>query len=160
MTDKVHILFVCLGNICRSPTAHGVFRAAAEQAGLADRIRIDSCGTGDWHVGKKPDHRAMEAAARRGVDISDLRARQIQAADLAEYDYILVMDRQNLDDVNRLWRQHGGTEPQLFLGYGDTGDTDEVPDPYYGGDEGFERVLDLIARASQGLLAEIRSQGH
>lgn len=160
MTDKVQILFVCLGNICRSPTAHGVFRQAVEQAGLTRRIGIDSCGTGDWHVGKSPDPRAVAAALKRGVDISDLRARQIQPMDLHQYDYVLVMDRQNLADVIRLWRQHGGTEPDLFLNHGDPDDTDEVPDPYYGGDQGFERVIDLIERASQALLADTRDRGH
>lgn len=157
MTEKIQVLFVCLGNICRSPTAHGVFRQAVEQAGLAGRIEIDSCGTGDWHVGKSPDQRAVVAALRRGVDISDLRARQIQPTDLQAYEYVLVMDRQNLNDVNRLWQQHGGTRPQLFLTYDDSDDTDEVPDPYYGGEQGFDRVFDLITHASEGLLADLRS---
>lgn len=156
MTETVQVLFVCLGNICRSPTAHGVFRQAVAQAGLSGRIMIDSCGTGDWHVGKSPDQRAVAAARRRGVDISDLKARQITASDLQQFDHVLVMDRQNLDEVTRLWRQHGGTRPQLFLAYGDGSDTDEVPDPYYGGEQGFDRVLDLITAASEGLLAELR----
>ncbi len=156
MTDRVQVLFVCLGNICRSPTAHGVFRQAVRQAGLAGQIKVDSCGTGDWHVGKSPDRRAVAAARGRGFDLSDLRARQIEASDLRRFDYVLVMDRQNLDDVNVLWREHGGTRPQLFLAYGDACDTDEVPDPYYGGEQGFERVLELITSASEGLLADLR----
>jgi len=157
MTEKTRVLFVCLGNICRSPSAEGVFRQVVQRAGLEDRIVIDSCGTGDWHVGKAPDSRAIEAARRRGIDISDLRARQFRSDDLDRFDYVLVMDRQNLADVRDVWRQSGGTEPALFLGFGSSGHT-EVPDPYYGGDQGFEHVLDLINEASEGLLGHIREQ--
>lgn len=157
MTAPVKVLFVCLGNICRSPSAEGVFRKVVHQAGLDGQITIDSCGTGDWHVGKEPDSRAIAAARNRGIDISDLRARQFRSKDLDEFDYVLVMDRQNLADVREIWRQNGGTEPVLFLRYGGSG-YDEVPDPYYGGNHGFEHVLDLIHEASEGLLAEIREQ--
>ncbi|MGM0572070.1 MAG: low molecular weight protein-tyrosine-phosphatase [Pseudomonadota bacterium] len=157
MTEPVKVLFVCLGNICRSPSAEGVFRKVVQQAGLDDRIMIDSCGTGDWHVGKSPDSRAIAAARQRGVDIADLRARQFRSEDLDEYDYVLVMDRQNLADVREVWRQNGGTEPVLFLRFGSSG-YDEVPDPYYGGNHGFEHVLDLITEASEGLLQHIREQ--
>ncbi|MDR9426455.1 MAG: low molecular weight protein-tyrosine-phosphatase, partial [Marinobacter sp.] len=118
MSNGVRVLFVCLGNICRSPSAEGVFRSLVEEAGLSDRIHIDSCGTGSWHIGKSPDSRAMEAARKRGIDISDLRARQIIEADLDGFDYVLVMDRQNLADVKDLWHQNGGTAPELFLSYG------------------------------------------
>jgi len=155
MSNGVRVLFVCLGNICRSPSAEGVFRSLVEEAGLSDRIHTDSCGTGSWHVGKSPDSRAMEAARKRGLDISDLRARQIIATDLDEFDYVLVMDRQNLADVKDIWYRNGGTVPQLFLSYG-TSRHDEVPDPYYGGEDGFELVLDLIHEAGHGLLDEIR----
>ncbi|HCW90262.1 MAG TPA: phosphotyrosine protein phosphatase, partial [Marinobacter sp.] len=106
---------------------------------------------------KPPDARAMEAASRRGIDISDLRARQISEQDLDRFDYVLVMDRQNLADVRAIWRQNGGTEPELFLGYSKTG-RDEVPDPYFGGEDGFEQVLDLIEDAARGLIADIRGQ--
>lgn len=157
MADRVSVLFVCLGNICRSPSAEGVFRHLAREQGLFDRLRIDSCGTGSWHIGKSPDERATAAAARRGIDISDLRARQFRAEDLDQFDYVLVMDRANLADVREVWHQNGGTEPRLFLDYGDSR-LAEVPDPYYGGEDGFEHVLDLIHDASAGLLDEIRGR--
>lgn len=157
MTATVRVLFVCLGNICRSPSAEGVFRHLVNRAGLEDRVEIDSCGTGSWHVGKAPDARAMAAAARRGIDLSGLRARQIEARDLQAFDYVLVMDRDNLADVERLWQSAGGTRPELFLNYGASGET-EVPDPYYGGEAGFERVLDLIEEAGAGLLEDIRGR--
>ncbi|HLT13007.1 MAG TPA: low molecular weight protein-tyrosine-phosphatase [Marinobacter sp.] len=157
MPDQVSVLFVCLGNICRSPSAEGVFRQIAEEQGLAGHLRIDSCGTGNWHTGKTPDARAVSAAERRGIDISDLKARQIQAADLDTFDYVLVMDRSNLADVRELWHQNGGTEPRLFLEFSHSGHA-EVPDPYYGGEDGFERVLDLIHEAGEGLLEDIRGR--
>ncbi|MGM0767363.1 MAG: low molecular weight protein-tyrosine-phosphatase [Pseudomonadota bacterium] len=153
----VNVLFVCLGNICRSPSAEGVFRQAVCNAGLETDIHIDSCGTGAWHVGKAPDERAQDKARQRGIDISHLRARQFRASDLERFDFILVMDRQNLADIRDIWRQNGGTEPELFLAYGNGGQ-DEVPDPYYGGDEGFESVLDMIENASAGLLTTIRER--
>lgn len=157
MSDRIRVLFVCLGNICRSPSAEGVFRSLVEEAGLSDCIHIDSCGTGNWHIGKSPDARARGAARKRGIDISDLRARQIVETDLDEFDYVLVMDRQNLADVTDIWHQNGGTAPELFLSYGKSSH-DEVPDPYYGGEDGFELVLDLIHEAGQGLLDEIRGR--
>lgn len=157
MTAPVRVLFVCLGNICRSPSAEGVFRKVVQQAGLDDRVTIDSCGTGGWHVGKAPDSRAIAAARQRGIDIADLRARQFSGEDLDSFDYVLVMDRQNLADVRDVWRQNGGTEPVLFLEFGSSGHV-EVPDPYYGGDHGFEHVLDLINDASEGLLQHIRER--
>jgi protein-tyrosine phosphatase len=153
MPERTRVLFVCLGNICRSPSAEGVFRALVREAG-ADWIETDSCGTGHWHIGKGPDPRAVAAARRRGIDISDLRARQFRASDLDDFDFILAMDRQNLADIRDIWHQNGGTEPELFLAYGSTAH-EEVPDPYYGGEQGFEHVLDLIHDASQGLLAHI-----
>jgi low molecular weight protein-tyrosine phosphatase len=157
MSEPVRVLFVCLGNICRSPSAEGVFRQVVANAGLSNEVKIDSCGTGSWHVGKAPDGRAREAAARRGIDISNLRARQFQESDLFEFDYVLVMDRQNLADIKRVQNEVGGTEPELFLDYGRSSH-DEVPDPYYGGDQGFEMVLDLIQEASEGLLARLREK--
>lgn len=157
MSESVSVLFVCLGNICRSPSAEGVFRKVVEDAGLAGQVRIDSCGTGDWHVGKAPDARARAAALKRGVDISGLRARQIENADLTAFDYVVVMDHQNLADVQGIWEDTGGTRPELFLSYGRSAHK-EVPDPYYGGDQGFETVLDLIHEASEGLLARLQER--
>jgi len=157
MKPVTRVLFVCLGNICRSPSAEGVFRNLVREAGLAHCIRTDSCGTGHWHVGKAPDPRAQAAARRRGIDISDLRARQFRESDLDEFDFVLAMDRQNLADLYEVWQRRGGTEPELFLRYGSV-DLDEVPDPYYGGEQGFEQVLDLIQDASQGLLDHIRGR--
>lgn len=154
---SIRVLFVCLGNICRSPSAEGVFREVVKRAGLAERVEIDSCGTGHWHVGEAPDRRAVAAAGKRGIDIGHLRARQFQVEDLERFDYILVMDRQNLADTRSIWHQHGGTEPELFLAYGNS-DYDEVPDPYFGGDQGFEHVLNLIHEASEGLLEDIRGR--
>jgi protein-tyrosine phosphatase len=157
MTEPVRVLFVCLGNICRSPSAEGVFRALVEKAGLAEQVAIDSCGTGHWHIGKSPDARAQEAARRRGIDISGLRARQFSPEDLNSFDYVLVMDHQNLADLKDVWQQNGGARPVLFLEYGSS-EHDEVPDPYYGGADGFEVVLDLIHEAGEGLLADIRGR--
>ena len=157
MAASVSVLFVCLGNICRSPTAEGVFRKQVASAGLEQQIRIDSCGTGDWHIGKGPDERAVTAAGRIGIDISGLRARQFEAEDLDRFDYVLVMDRQNLADVKEIWHQNGGTVPQLFLDFADF-DDQEVPDPYFGADDGFQHVLELIHQAGEGLLNDIRGK--
>lgn len=158
MSDPIRVLFVCLGNICRSPTAEGVFRRHLEDHGLSDRVEVDSCGTGNWHVGSAPDERARKAAADRGIDIGHLRARQFQPEDLEAFHYILTMDRQNLADIRDVWMQQGGTEPRLFLDYLPDSAVAEVPDPYYGGDDGFDHVLDLIHQASEGLLADIRAR--
>ncbi|WP_285962203.1 low molecular weight protein-tyrosine-phosphatase [Pseudomonas tohonis] len=149
------VLFVCLGNICRSPTAEGVLRHKLREAGLDERVEVDSAGTGDWHVGKAPDMRTRQAAQRRGYDLSLLRARQVSVDDFARFDLVLAMDHSNLRDLKGLRR--GGSEPDLFLRrYGLV--PEEVPDPYYGGEEGFEEVLDLIEHACDGLVAEIRGR--
>lgn len=158
MSNPIRVLFVCLGNICRSPTAEGVFRDRLEKQGLSDRVEVDSCGTGSWHIGKAPDERARQAAAKRGIDIGHLRARQFSPEDLDTFHYVLTMDRQNLADILDIWHQQGGTEPRLFLDFLGHGQGEEVPDPYYGGDDGFERVLDMITDASDGLLADIRAR--
>lgn len=149
--DKVSVLFVCLGNICRSPTAHGVFQQLVRERNLAQRIRIDSAGTGDWHIGRAPDPRTCAAAATRGYDLSALRARQVGAGDFQRFDYILAMDEQNLRDLARLRPPASRAELALFLSYGDQG-AREVPDPYYGEGEGFERVLDLVENAAAHFL--------
>lgn len=156
--EQAKVLFVCLGNICRSPTAQGVFERVVADAGLEHRVAVDSCGTGAWHIGKAPDSRAIQAAKKRGVDIAHLRARQFSPSDLEAFDFILVMDEQNLADTRSHWQQRGGTEPELFLSYGDNPDLVDVPDPYYGGDSGFEAVLDLIEEASRGLLSQLRER--
>ncbi|TXI00041.1 MAG: low molecular weight phosphotyrosine protein phosphatase [Pseudorhodobacter sp.] len=147
------ILFVCLGNICRSPTAEGVFRARAAKAGLT--VSVDSCGTGGWHAGEPPHPPSVQAARRRGYDLSGLRARQITRADFTDFDRILVMDRRNLADVMAI-RPQGGTGPELFLGYA-RGMGDEVPDPWYTG--AFDRVLDMVEAASDGLIAKLQRGG-
>lgn len=151
----VKVLFVCLGNICRSPTAHGVFEHMVESSGLADQITTDSAGTAAWHVGNPPDSRSAAAAARRGFDLSHLRARQAQADDFEVFDYILAMDRQNLADLQQLAPSDYKGRLDLFLNFSDLPET-EVPDPYYGGEQGFEHVLDLVESASRGLLADIK----
>lgn len=158
MTQPVSVLFVCLGNICRSPTAQGVFARQLEAEGLQDRVRIDSAGTGDWHVGKSPDPRATDAARQRGIDLTDQRARQVSLEDFYTFDYILAMDRANLGDLRSMAPPNGEARVELFLSYARHSDTEEVPDPYYGGESGFTRVLDLITDAGGGLLAELRAR--
>lgn len=153
---KTHVLFVCLGNICRSPTAHGVFEAMLAQCGLRDRVAVDSCGTGDWHVGEAPDRRATAEAGKRGYDLSPLRARQVRAADFSRFHYILAMDRANLANLQAMCPSDYAGHLGLFLPFAADADTDEVPDPYYGGAGGFSQVLDLVEAASEGLLQEIR----
>lgn len=148
------VLFVCLGNICRSPTAEGVFQHAVDEAGLRGQIHVDSCGVGDWHVGKAPDERAQQAAKRRGVDISHLRGRQLSASDFLAFDYVLAMDHANLQAMRALKPVESRAHVGLFLAFAGTPDA-EVPDPYYGGDEGFESVLNMIETASAGLIAEL-----
>lgn len=146
------VLFVCLGNICRSPTAHGVFRAKARAAGLD--VVTDCAGTGGWHIGQPPDRRAVRAAAARGYDLSDLRARQITPADFARHDLILVMDRSNLTDVEALRPKGNDTPVRLFCSTQASGQTD-IPDPYY--TEGFDQVLDLIETCADDLVQKLRS---
>ncbi len=149
------VLFVCLGNICRSPTAHGIFQALVDERGLGERITVDSAGTGGWHVGKAPDQRAAAAARQRGYDLSALRARQVSSADFERFDYILAMDHDNFSDLQALAPTTHCARLQLFLDYASDHDEREVPDPYYGGDAGFERVLDMVEDAAQGLLVHI-----
>lgn len=153
----VNILFVCLGNICRSPTAHGIFEKMVADAGLQDKIRVDSAGTGDWHIGKSPDPRASEAALSRNHDLSHLRARQVSPEDFLEFDYILAMDKQNLVDLQALALPEFNGHLGLFLDYGSSVLT-EVPDPYCGGRDNFEHVLDLVEDAGEGLLSHLRKQ--
>ena len=156
LNNKTSILLVCMGNICRSPTAEGVLRHRLREQGLTERIITDSAGTHDYHIGKPPDPRAQEAARRRGYDISDLRARQVERADFELFDRILAMDEGNLGILRAdCPRQHTG-KLELFLDYARERSEREVPDPYFGGSRGFEYVLDLIEEASEGLIASLR----
>jgi protein-tyrosine phosphatase len=152
----VRVLFVCLGNICRSPLAQGVFEDAARREGLENEIFVDSAGTGSWHVGSPPDQRALSAASLRGLDISAQRARRISRDDCENFDYILTMDEENYQMVSSLCRGSAVVRP--FLDFATHSPEREVPDPYYGGADGFERVLDLVEEASEGLLKDIRER--
>jgi protein-tyrosine phosphatase len=156
MKEKVKVLFVCMGNICRSPTAHGVFRQLVREAGLEDRIKVDSAGTHAYHVGNPPDPRAQAAARRRGVELDDLRARQARPQDFLEYDYVLAMDQDNYQGLSAICPRGQERRIGLFLDYAPQLRVREVPDPYYGGPQGFERVFDLVEAAARGLLEDIR----
>ena len=156
--SNIKILFVCMGNICRSPTAQGVFETLVEQAGLADRIHIDSAGTHAYHIGEPPDKRATQAAARRGVDLTRQRARRVSADDFGAFDYVLAMDSGNLDDLMAICPDQHAEKVQLFLSFANTAPQLEVPDPYYGGVQGFERVLDLIEEGARGLLEDVQQR--
>ena len=151
------VLFVCLGNICRSPTAEGMFRHALAQAQLAEQITIDSAGTADWHTGKAPDPRSQAAALARGIDISALQARQVSAEDFHRFDLILAMDQSNLEQLKQIQPAAAKAELDLYLQRYQL-PLSEVPDPYYGGAEGFEQVLDLLETASHKLLAELKGR--
>ncbi len=152
----VKVLFVCTGNICRSPTAEGVFRALIDQEGLSDRILIDSAGTGSWHVGESPDPRSQEAAKRRGIDLSPIRARQVARSDFAAFDYVLAMDSGNYRQLESICPFEAENKLSMFLDFAPSAERTDVPDPYYGGANGFDHVLDLIEEGSRGLLADIR----
>ena len=152
----MRVLFVCLGNICRSPMAEGVFRRLVEEAGLADRVEIDSAGTHAYHVGEAPDVRAQAATARRGIDISGLRGRRALAADFARFDYILAMDHENHAHLLALSPRGQEHKVRLFLEFAARATERAVPDPYFGKESGFDRVLDLIEDAAAGLLADIQ----
>ena len=154
----VKILFVCLGNICRSPTAEAVFSGLAEQQGMLDQLQVDSAGTSSYHIGENPDGRATAAAQNRGYKMSHLVGRQVKREDFDNFDYVLAMDNANLRDLRRNCPAVHQEKIQLFLKYGQRFQETEVPDPYYGGPEGFDRVLDLIEDASQGLLDAIKAR--
>lgn len=149
--DPIKVLMVCLGNICRSPTAEAVLRARILERGLRDRILVDSAGTGDWHVGSCPDQRSQSAAARRNYDLAPLVARQVCLDDFARHDYILAMDWANLQHLRELSPPEHHHKISLLLDYSDNYFGD-VPDPYEGGEEGFELVLDLVEEACENLL--------
>ena len=152
----VRVLFVCMGNICRSPLAQGVFERVLRREGLEGEVFVDSAGTGHWHVGSPPDDRAMEAASLRGVDISSQRARLITLEDCRAFDYILTMDEYNYRTVAALCRGTAVVRP--FLDFATGSPERWVPDPYSGGPDEFEHVLDLVEEASEGLLGDIRER--
>lgn len=155
---KIKVLFCCMGNICRSPTAHGVFEALVAREGLAEQIEVDSAGTHAYHVGEPPDTRAQETARRRGLDLSVQRARQARRDDVQCFDYILAMDRDNHRALCALFSDARGGKVHLFMDYAPQLQIAEVPDPYYGGPAGFERVFDMIESAAAGLLEDIRQR--
>lgn len=152
------ILFVCLGNICRSPMAEGVFRRVAEEEGLIDRFEIDSAGLGDWHIGQAPDHRAQKAARTRRVDISGQSARQVVDEDFERFDLLLVMDRSNFAELKARAPHEARGKIRLFLDYAPHAGAKDVPDPFFGGADGFDHALDLIEAASRGLLASLTGE--
>ena len=152
----VKVLFVCLGNICRSPTAEGVFRKLVREENLEHLFEIDSAGTHAYHIGEPPDERARAACARRGFDINPLRGRKAVAEDIQKFDYVLAMDRENFKDLIDICPPGHETRIRLFMEFAPNRPEDEVPDPYFGGVSGFDRVLDMIEDAARGLLEEIR----
>ena len=154
----INVLFVCLGNICRSPTAHGVFEKRVAEAGLANHIYIDSAATGSFHVGSSPDPRTQRAAAARGYDLSAQRARQVTPEDFQQFDFILPMDRMNLGNLKAMKPAGYTGQLSLFMDFSRQRQYGQVPDPYSGGVDGFELVLDLVEDASDGLLAHIRRE--
>ncbi|MGM0631786.1 MAG: low molecular weight protein-tyrosine-phosphatase [Pseudomonadota bacterium] len=150
----MRVLMVCLGNICRSPTAHAVMESRLAAAGLGDRIEVDSAGTGDWHVGKAPDARAQQAGLGRGYDLSALRARQLVMDDFHQFDYLLAMDHNNLAHMQQM--APAGLRERIHLMLSPLQQADEVPDPYYGAEDGFDEVLDLVEAACDAWVDEFR----
>lgn len=149
----MRVLLVCLGNICRSPTAEAVLRARVQARGLGRRVEIDSCGTGDWHIGKAPDQRAQAAAAMRGYDLSTLRARQLCDQDFQVFDLILAMDEENFSQLCQRMPATASVSIKKFLDFHPDVSGADVPDPYYGGADGFDQVLDLVEQGSDALLS-------
>jgi protein-tyrosine phosphatase len=154
----IRVLLVCLGNICRSPTAEVVFRSRIDKAGLNDCVDIVSCGTAGYHIGESPDSRSQAAAKNRGYDMSALRGRQIQNNDVEAFDFILAMDESNLYELKQHCPKQYIAKVELFLTYADNYKETEVPDPYYGGQQGFSHVLDLVEDASKGLVEVIKAR--
>ena len=158
MASKVSVLFVCMGNICRSPTAEGVFRHLVGEAGLSGQIQIDSAGTHAYHIGEPPDRRSQATAKSRGVDLSMQRARKVASEDFKKFHYVLAMDENNLSELLRICPSDAIHPPQLFLAFAPQLAHREVPDPYYGGPQGFDQVFDMVESASKGLLEVIRRE--
>jgi len=156
IAPEFSVLFVCLGNICRSPTAEGVFRAAVARAGLSKRIRVESAGLGSWHVGSPPDRRAIHAAAKRGYELAKLRGRQVDVEDFANFGWILAMDNSIMKALTALRPADYGGHLGLLLDFAPELGVRDVPDPYYGAPAGFDRVLDLVEVSTRGLLERIQ----
>jgi protein-tyrosine phosphatase len=150
------VLLICMGNICRSPTAEGVLRKHIQLNMLGDKVEVDSAGTHGYHVGEAPDARTQRAASARGYNLSQLRARKVAPQDLDYFDLILAMDRTNLDNLKRMATAEQQKRIKLFMDYARNFDDDEVPDPYYGLGHGFDLVLDMVEDAAQGLIDDIR----
>ena len=158
MKPKISVLFCCMGNICRSPTAHGVFAGMVARAGLADSIEIDSAGTHAYHIGEPPDRRSQQTARSRGYDLSSQRARLALAGDFERFEYVVAMDRENQKNLLAICPPGYQERLHLFLDFAPQLGVQDVPDPYYGGPQGFEQVFDLVEAASAGLLADIRKR--
>ncbi len=154
----VRVLFVCMGNICRSPTAEGVFSSLLSEHNLDEKVFVDSAGTHAYHIGSSPDNRSEQVALRRGIDISRQRARQVVEDDFVNFDYIVVMDQDNLNNLNAIVPAEFRSKLTLFMDYAPHLSVTAVPDPYYGGKRGFESVLDLVEEASEGLIKHIKSK--
>ena len=157
LRKPVKVLFVCMGNICRSPTAHGVFQSRVDAEGLGESILVDSAGTHSYHIGSPPDLRSQAVAKARGIDLGDLSARRFRAEDFIEFDYLVGMDRSNLADMLAIKPKTATAEVDLLLAYSNKFEQQEIPDPYFGND-GFDLVFDMIDDAARGLLREIRAQ--
>jgi protein-tyrosine phosphatase len=158
MQDTIQVLFVCMGNICRSPMAEGVFRKRVAEANLSHRIITDSAGTHAYHVGEPPDRRAQATSKERGVDISDLRARQVARTDFSRFHYVLAMDKQNFKLLMEACPVEQQSRVSLYLDFATGHKESEVPDPYYGGLQGFDHVYELVDSAAIGLLADIQQR--
>jgi len=154
---QVKVLFVCMGNICRSPTAHGVFQAMVDEQGLSDRILVDSAGTHSYHIGSPPDIRSQDTALSHGVDLTGLQARRFESDDFHDFDFLLAMDCSNLSNMSSLKTDGARARLGLMLDYSEKFEQREIPDPYYG-DGGFDLVFDMISDASAGLLRHIKQQ--
>jgi protein-tyrosine phosphatase len=154
--SKVGVLFVCMGNICRSPTAEGVFRHYVESKGLIDYIHIESAGTHAYHLGEPPDPRAQKTASQRGVDLSYIRARKVLPTDIEEFDYVLAMDSDNYQNLLRIAPENHQHKIKRLLEFAQDLPNSDVPDPYYGGNSGFDKVFDMIEAACEGLLKHIQ----
>lgn len=155
---KIRVVFVCMGNICRSPTAHGVFEAKLLAHELADIVEVDSAGTHAYHIGEAPDRRSQQTANKRGYQMDHLRARKVSSADFEHFDYVLAMDDDNFRNLESICPPRHSNKLKMFLEFSSGFDEREVPDPYYGGAQGFEHVLDLIEDASEGLIEDIRQR--
>ena len=153
----IKVLFVCMGNICRSPTAEGVFSKLVEERGLEDRVRVDSAGTHAYHVGEPPDARSARAATERGIDLSHQRARRVTVQDFHQFDYVLAMDSDNFNHLAAMCPEGHEFKLRLFLSFAPHLEIRDVPLPYYGGATGFERVLDMVEEAARGLLEDVEA---